>query len=216
MTPRADFVANFTYPFAPDVTIQKSVTPSTGPLGINHSIAVTVQNLDNVTVTNLNVTDYQASQTYQKTLKLSPSGMQTGQYASFPPSQTQTLTYSAITESSGTYVLSTASADFLWQAPNGTTIRYTILTTAPLLSSSIGPLTQFTRTFTDLQPFSYLLLIPLLLTPIVETLKLVSKHGKKNSKSWRTAPSASQNTIAPSPPPTGSNPLVNPPATGNS
>ena len=215
MTPRLDFVANFTYPFAPDITILKTVTPSTGPLGTTHSVVVTIQNLDNVTVTNLNATDDQASQTYQKTLQLSPSGTQTAQYASFSPSQTQTLTYSAITESSGTYVLSTASADFLWQAPNGTTIRYTITTNAPLLSSSIGPLTQFTRTFADLQPYSYLLLIPLLLTPIVETLRLVSKRRKKNPQSWSPAPTESQNTTAPPPPQTGSNPPVNSPATGS-
>lgn len=215
MTPRADFVANFTHPFAPDITIQKTVTPSTGPLGASHSVAVTVQNFDNVTVTNLNVTDDQASQTYQKTLQLSPNGIQTGHYSSFSPSQTQTLKYSAITQSSGTYVLSTASADFLWQAPNGTTIRYTITANAPLLSSSIGPLTQFTRTFTDLQPYSYLLLIPLFLTPIVETLRFVRKRGRKNPQSWSPAPAASQNSAAPPPAQTGSNPPVNPPATGN-
>lgn len=214
-TPRADFVANFTYPFAPDITIQKTVTPSTGPLGTNHSVVVTVQNLDKVTVTNLNVTDDQASQTYQKTLQLSPNGIQTGQYPSFSPSQTQTLTYSAIAQSSGTYVLSTASANFLWQAPNGTTIRYTIATNAPLLSSSIGPLTQFTRTFTDLQPYSYLLLIPLFVTPIVETLRLVRKHGRKNQQSWSPAPPPSQNTTAPLSPQVGPNPSANPPATGS-
>jgi hypothetical protein len=215
ITPRSDFVANFTYPFAPDITIQKTVTPSAGPLGTNHSVVVTTQNLDNVTVTNLNVTDDQASQTYQKTLQLNPSGTQTGQYANFPPSQTQTLTYSAIAESSGTYVLSMASADFVWQAPNGTLIRYTITTNAPLLSSSIGPSTQFTRTFTDLQPYSYLLLIPLLLTPIVETLRLVGKHRKKKPEPWTAPPTTSPNTAGPPPPEPGSNQPVKPPTTGN-
>jgi uncharacterized membrane protein YvlD (DUF360 family) len=215
ITPRSDFVANFTYPFAPDITIQKTVTPSAGPLGTNHSVVVTTRNFDNVTVTNLNVTDDQASQTYQKTLQLNPSGTQTGQYPNFPPSQTQTLTYSAIAESSGTYVLSMASADFLWQAPNGTLIRYTITTNAPLLSSSIGPSTQFTRTFTDLQPYSYLLLIPLLLTPIVETLRLVGKHRKKKPEPWTAPPTTSRNTAGPPSPEPGSNQPVKPPTTGN-
>jgi len=32
ITPRADFAANFTYPFAPNITVQKTVTPSSGPL----------------------------------------------------------------------------------------------------------------------------------------------------------------------------------------
>jgi len=87
-----------------------------------------IQNLDNVTVTNLNLTDDQAPSVYQKTLQLSPGGVQTGQFASFSPGQTQSLSYTARTDSSGIYVLSPASADFVWQAPNGTKIRYSITT----------------------------------------------------------------------------------------
>ena len=204
ITPRADFIANFTYPFAPDITIQKTVTPSNGPLGTDRSVVVSIQNLDNVTVTNLNVTDDQASPTYQKTLQLSPSGTQSGQYATFSPSQTQTVRYSATPESSGIYVLLAASAQFLWQAPNGTTIQYTIITDPPLLSSSIGPLIQFTRTFTDLQPYSYLLLLPLLLTPIVETFRLVSKH-KRKTKPWADEPTRPKSTPTPPSPGPGSN-----------
>ena len=215
VTPRADFIANFTYPFAPDITIQKTVTPSNGPLGTNHSVIVTVQNLDNVTVTNLNITDVQTSQTYQKTLQLDPGGTQAGQYANFPPGQTQTLSYSATAESSGIYILSAALADFLWQAPNGTTIRYTVITGTPLLSSSIGPLTQFSRTFTDLQPYSYLLLVPLILTPVVETFRHVHKHRKKTLPPWMTPASESQNSASPSPPRTGSSQPVTPPNTKN-
>ncbi len=199
ITPRADFGANFTYPFAPNITLQKTVTPSSGSLGTNHNIVVMIQNFDNVTVTNLNVTDNQAPSAYQKTLQISPSGVQTGQFASFPPGQTQFLSYTATTQSSGIYVLSPASADFVWQAPNGTKIRYTVTTDEPLVSSSSGPWTQFTRTFTDLQPYSYLLLLPLLLTPIIETLKLVSRHRKKNPEPWVNAPVKPQNTQPPQP-----------------
>jgi hypothetical protein len=143
-----------------------------------------IQNLDDVTVTNLNVTDDQALSAYQKTLQILPSGVQTGQFASFAPGQTQSLSYTATTESAGIYVLSPATADFVWQAPNGTTIRYTIITGKPLVSSSSGPWTQFSRTFTDLQPYSYLLLLPLLLTPVIETLKLVGRHRKKKPERW--------------------------------
>jgi uncharacterized protein (DUF2062 family) len=199
-TARADFAANFTYPFAPNIIIQKTLTPSSGPLGTTHSVVVTIQSLDNVTVTNLNVTDDQAPSTYQKTLQISPSGIQTGQFASFPPGQTQILSYTATTESSGVYVLSPATADFVWQAPNGTKIRYTVTTDRPLITSSSGPWTQFTRTFTDLQPYSYLLLVPLLLTPIIQLLKLVKRHGKRKREPWMNAPPESLNT--PSPPPT--------------
>jgi hypothetical protein len=197
VTPRADFAANFMYTFAPNITVQKTVTPSSGPLGASHDVVVMIQNFDNVTVTNLNVTDDQAPSSYQKTLQISPSGVQTGQFASFPPGQTQFLRYTAKTESSGIYVLSPATADFIWRAPNGTWIRYTVTTDTPLLTSSSGPWTQFTRTFTDLQPYSYLLLLPLLLTPIVETLKLVSRHRKKNPEPWVNTPTEPQNMPPP-------------------
>jgi len=199
VTSRADFAANFTYPFAPNITVQKTVTPSNGPLGTKHDVVVMVQNLDNVDVTNLNVTDDQAPSAYQKTLQISPSGLQTGQFASFAPGQTQSLSYTATTESSGIYVLSPAKADFVWQAPNGTKIRYSITTEKPLISSSSGPWTQFTRTFTDLQPYSYLLLLPLLLTPVIETLRLVSRHRKKRPEPWVNTSAESQNTPPPAP-----------------
>src|SRR2546422_2162548 len=198
--PRADFTANFTYPFAPNIIVQKTVTPSTGTIGTKHDVVVMIQNRDNVTVTNLNVTDDQAPSAYQKTLQLSPGGVQTGQFASFPPGQTQSLSYTATTESSGTYVLTTATADFVWQAPNGTKIQYSITTEKPLISSSSGPWTQFTRTFTDLQPYSYLLLLPLLLTPVIETLRLVGRHRKKKPEPWVNTPAEPQ-TIPPATPP---------------
>jgi hypothetical protein len=215
ITPRADFAANFTYPFAPDITLQKTVTPSSGFLGTSHNIVVMIQNFDNVTVTNLNVTDNQAPSVYQKTLQISPSGVQTGQFASFPPGQTQFLSYTATTQSSGIYALSPATADFVWQAPNGTKIRYTVTTDEPLVSSSSGPWTQFTRTFTDLQPYSYLLLLPLLLTPIIETLKLVSRHRKKNPEPWVNTPVGSQNAPPSQPAQAGPNKSADTPSPAN-
>ncbi len=198
VTPRTDFAANFTYPFAPNITLQKTVTPSGGPLGSSHNILVMIQNFDNVTVTNLNVTDSQALSSYQKTLQISPMGIQTSQFASFPPGQTRFLSYTATTQSSGIYVLSAATTDFIWQAPNGTKLRYTVSTDKPLLSSSSGPWTQFTRTFTDFQPYSYLLLLPLLLTPIIETLKLVGRHRKRRPEPLVNTAAMPQKT----PPPT--------------
>ena len=211
ITPRSDFMANFTYPFAPNITIQKTVNPFNGPLGTSHNILVTIQNFDNVTVTNLNVTDDQAPPSYQKTLDISPNGVQTGQFASFPPGQTQFLSYTATTKSSGIYVLSPASTEFVWQASNGTKIRYTVTTDSPLISSSSGPWTQFTRTFTDLQPYSYLLLLPLLLTPIIEPLKLVRRHRKKKPEPWVNTPAEPQNTLPPAPTQAGPDKGVNPP-----
>src|SRR5207245_10802700 len=85
VTPRADFAANFTYPFAPNITLEKTATPPSGSIGTSHDIVVMIQNFDNVTVTNLNVTDNQAPSEYQKTLQISPSGIQTAHFASFPP-----------------------------------------------------------------------------------------------------------------------------------
>jgi hypothetical protein len=199
ITPRSDFAANFTYPFAPNITIQKTVNPSSGPLGTTHNIVVRIQNSDNVIITNLNVTDTEAPSSYQKSLQILPSGVQTGQFANFPPGQTQSLSYRATTQSSGTYVLSPATIEFVWQAPNGTRIRYTITTDKPLISSSSGPWTQFIRTFTDLQPYSYLLILPLLITPIIETLKLVGRHRKKRPEPWVNTPTEPQNIPPPAP-----------------
>ncbi len=216
ITARSDFAANFTYPFAPNITIEKTVNPSSGPQGTSHNVVVMIQNFDNVTVTNLNVTDDEAPSSYQKTLKISPSGVQTGQFASFPPGQTQFLSYTAITKSSGTYVLSPATTEFVWQAPNGTRIRYKVTTDNPLISSSSGPWTQFTRTFTDLQPYSYLLLLPLLLTPIIETLKLVSRHRKKKPEPWVNKPTEPQNTPSPTPTQAGPDKPADTPSSKNS
>jgi hypothetical protein len=214
ITPRSDFAANFTYPFAPNITVQKSVNPSSGPLGTSHNILVMIQNFDNVTVTNLNVTDNEAPSSYQKTLEISPNGVQTGRFASFPPGQTQFLSYTATTKSSGTYVLSPATIELVWQAPNGTRIRYTITTDKPLISSSSGPWTQFARTFTDLQPYSYLLLLPLLITPIIETLRLLGRHGKKKPEPWVNTPTEPQNMRPPTPAQAGSDkPADNPSST---
>src|SRR5947208_7407926 len=80
----------------------------------------------------------------------------------------------------------------------------TATTQKPLISSSSGPWTQFTRTFTDLQPYSYLLLLPLLLTPIIETLKLLGRHRKRKPEPWVSAPMRPQNT--PPPPPAQAGP----------
>ncbi|HZY47851.1 MAG TPA: hypothetical protein VFE96_08660, partial [Candidatus Bathyarchaeia archaeon] len=213
-TQRADFAANFTYPFAPDIIIQKNITPTVGPIGTSHNIVVTVENLDNVAVTNLNITDDQASSSYQKSLQLSPNGQQTNQLASFSPSQSQSMSYTATTQSSGIYVLSRATASFVWQAPNGTRIRYTVNTGTPLLSSSSGPWTQLTRTLSDFQPYSFLLLIPLLLTPVIETLRLVSRHRRKN-KAPRANSQGPSPASPPAPAPTGSDKSTGSPTTAS-
>src|SRR3989441_11462200 len=106
VTARADLAANFTYPFAPNITLEKTATPPSGPLATNHDIVRMIQNFDNVMFSNLNVTDNQAPSVYQKTLQISLSGVQTGKLANFPPGQTQFLNYTATRQSSGIYVLS--------------------------------------------------------------------------------------------------------------
>jgi hypothetical protein len=216
ITPRADLAADFTYPFAPDIRLQKTVSSTNGPIGTSHNILDKVQNLDNVTVTNLNITDTEASPTYQKTLQIQPGGTQTAQSASFAPGQTQSLSYTATTESSGIYVLSQATTEFLWQAPNGTNIRYTITTAAPLISASSGPWTQFTRTFTDFQPYSYLLLLPLLLTPVIEALRLINKRKTSKRATWANSPPLPQSSPPSTPPPSSpTQPANEPSATGS-
>src|SRR3989475_12016946 len=177
-----DFVADFNYPFAPDIVIQKTSTPASGPVGTTHIVVVTIQNLDNVTVTSLNANDPQTSSNYAQTLQLSPSGPQAMQAAILTSGNSATFSYTVTTVSSGVYVLSPAIADFLWTAPNGTKITYTISTDPTEITSLAGPLTQFTRTFTDFQPYSYLLLIPLLLTPVIETYRLVKRRARRKKE----------------------------------
>src|SRR5713101_731533 len=189
-----DFVANFTYPFAPDIIIQKTSTPASGPVGTTHVVVVTIQNLDNVTVTSLNATDAQTSSNYAKTLQLSPNGPQAMQATILIPGNSATLSYTVTTVSSGVYVLSPATVKFLWTAPNGTRITYTITTDPTEITSLAGPITQFTRTFPDFQPYSYLLLIPLLLTPVIETYRLIKRRARrkkeKEMQSFYSAPPA--------------------------
>jgi hypothetical protein len=212
---RPDFVANFTYPFAPHIVIQKTSTPNSGPVGTTHIVVVTIQNLDNVTVTSLNVNDPQTSPNYAQTLQLSPNGPQVMQAAILAPGNSLTLSYTVTTVSSGVYVLSPATVNFLWTAPNNTKITYTVTTDPTEITSLAGPLTQFTRTFTDFQPYSYLLLIPLVLTPVIETYRLIRRRAQrkkeKEMQSFYSAPPAPPQLSVVKPPDssTGSN-------TGNS
>jgi hypothetical protein len=204
---RPDFVANFNYPFAPDIVIQKTSTPASGPVGTTHIVVVTIQNLDNVTVSGLNASDPQTSSNYAQTLQLSPNGAQAIQAAILIPGNSVTLSYTVTTVSSGVYVLSPAIVNFLWTAPNGTKIAYTITTDPTEITSLAGPLTQFSRTFTDFQPYSYLLLIPLLLTPVVETYRLFKRRARrkkeKEMQSFYSAPPAPPQLSVVKPPDSG-------------
>jgi len=206
-----DFTANFNYPFAPDIMIQKTSTPASGPVGTTHIVVVTIQNLDNVTVTNLNVNDPQTSSNYAQTLQISPSGAQAMQAAILTPGNSLTLSYTVATTSSGVYVLSPATVNFLWTAPNSTKITYSVATDPTEITSLAGPITQFTRTFTDFQPYSYLLLIPLLLTPVIETYRLIKRRTRrkkeKEMQSFYSAPPAPPQLSVVKPPDsaTGSN-----------
>ncbi len=195
----SDFVARFTYPFAPNIVIEKRVSPASGPVGTIHNIVLTIQNVDSVTVTNINVTDPQASPSYSSTLTTSSNGVQTLQASTLSPGITRTLNYTLTTQSSGIYSLAPATVAFLWTAPNGTTIRYSISTDPRQITSLSGPWTQFTKTFNDLLPYSLLLLIPLLLTPVIETFRLVTRRSKRRRETEKQAVLAAK---PPEPPPT--------------
>jgi len=102
--------------------------------------------------------------------------------------------------------MSPSTVSFDWAAPNGTTISYTIITDPAQIDSLSGPWTQFTRTFSDFQPYSYLLLVPLLLTPIIETYRLIRRRGQRKREKELLAP--------PSPPPSSAPTLSKPPDSG--
>ncbi len=205
-SPPSDFTATFDYPFAPDIVIQKTITPPTGPVGTIHVVVVTIQNLDNVTVSNLTGSDIEASPPYLQTLQISPSGTQTVQSPIVAPGNRLTMSYTVTTDSSGIYALSPSTVSFEWTAPNGTTISYTIITDPAQIDSLSGPWTQFTRTFSDFQPYSYLLLVPLLLTPIIETYRLIHRRAQRKREKELLAP--------PSPPPSSAPTLTKPPDSG--
>jgi hypothetical protein len=213
---RPDFVANFTYPFAPDIVIVKTSTPTSGPVGTTHIVVVTIQNIDNVTVSNLNISDPETSPNYAQTLQISPSGAQALQTSILTPGNSLTLSYTVTTASSGVYVLSPATVNFLWTAPNSTKIAYTVTTDPTEITSLAGPLTQFTRTFTDFQPYSYLLLIPLVLTPVIETYRLFKRRAQrkkeKEMQSFYSAPSPPSQQSVPKPPDTSTGSTGNNPS----
>ncbi len=192
-----DFVANFGYPFAPDIVIEKAVTPTTGPVGTTHGVVVTIQNMDNVTVTNVAGCDPEASSQYLQTLLVTPSSTQTVQAVTLPPGNSLTMSYSITTGSSGVYVLSPSTVGFQWTAPNGTVITYSIATDPVQVDSISSPWIQFTTTFNDFQPYSYLLLVPLILTPVIETYRLFRRRAQKRRE---------KALLAMSPPPTPSTP----------
>ncbi len=180
--PAADLYANFTYPFAPNVVLQKTVSPVVDSVGSARTVTLTVQNLDIVSVENLTVTDPETSSSYQSTLQLTPGGTQTIPETVFAANARRTLTYTATSASSGTYVLSPATAEFLWLAPNGTRIRYAVSTDEIVFTSNSGPMTQFGNTMNDLWPYSALLLLSLVSAPLVEVARRV---GRKRRPKYR-------------------------------
>jgi hypothetical protein len=112
-------------------------------------------------------------------------------------------------------VLSPARVNFFWTAPNSTKISYTINTDPTEIASLMGPVTQFTRTFTDFQPYSFLLLIPLLLAPVIETYRLVKRRSQRKKEkamqSFYSAPSPPSPQGLPKPPDSGTGSATNNP-----
>jgi hypothetical protein len=143
---------------------------------------VTIQNMDDVSVSNLSASDTEAPSQYLQTLKIAPSGTQTTQSPLLAPGNILTMSYTVTTDSSGVYVLSPSTVSFDWMAPNGTRISYNVFTDPTQILSLSGPLIQFTRSFSDFQPYSYLLLVPLILTPLIETYRLFRRRSQRRKE----------------------------------
>ena len=174
-----DLTATFSYPFAPNIIFGKTVSPATGTVGATHTVTISIQNMDNVPVSMVNLTDPQVPSPYHSTLALAPDGTQVVRVPSLAASAASSSTYQVTTKSSGAYSLSPATGEFLWTLSNGTIIRYSASTEETTLVSQSGPMVQITRAFNDLQPYSMLLLVPFLVPPIVETINLFQKMSKK-------------------------------------
>lgn len=173
-----DLTATFTYAFAPDITFAKTVSPASGSVGDSYTITLSVQNLDNVALSMVNLTDSQAPPVYSGTLLFAPNGVQYIQVASLTPGTTLSTSYRATPKSSGEYSLAQANGEFDWTLSNGTSIRYTMDTDDVVLLSQSGPLVQLTQTYNDLQPYSYLLILSFALPPIIEIVRLFRRRGK--------------------------------------
>lgn len=186
--PATDLNADFAFPFAPNIMLQKTVNAVVGSVGSTRTVTLTLQNLDIVAVENLTVTDPQASSSYRTTLQLTPSGTQTLQEAVFAANDTRTLIYTSTPMSSGTYVLSPATAEFLWLASNGTSIRYAMSTEEPPLTSTSGPATQFGNTINDLWPYSALLLLSLVSAPLIEVARRLGRRKRPKYRFPRERP----------------------------
>ena len=186
--PSPDLYANFTFPFAPRIDLGKAVNPVAGSVGSTRTVTVTLQNLDTVTVENLTLTDPKTSSSYQTTLQLVPSGTQTLPEPVFAANESRTLTYTATPTSSGTYVLSPATTQFLWQASNGTRIRYTVKTDEPDLISASGPTTQFGNTINDLWPYSAIFLLSLVSAPLLEVARRLGRRKRPKYRMPRERP----------------------------
>lgn len=186
--PATDLYANFTFPFAPKITLQKTVSPVVGSVGSTRTVTLTLQNLDITTVENLNLTDPETPSSYRATLQLTPSGTQTLQETVFAANESRTLTYTATPTSSGTYVLSPATAEFLWLASNGTRIRYTVKTDETMLTSASGPATQFANAVNDLWPYSAIFLLSLVSAPLLEVARRLGRRKRPKYRMPREPP----------------------------
>src|SRR3989442_12558718 len=110
-----DLTAPFSYPFAPNIIFGKSVSPATGTVGGTHTVTFSVQNMDNVPVTMVNLTDPQVPSPYHSTLVLAPDGTQVVRVGSLAAGGNSSSFYHVTTKSSGAYSLSPATGEFLWR-----------------------------------------------------------------------------------------------------
>ncbi len=173
-----DLTASFTYAFAPNIVFEKTANPSSGTVGDTYAVTLSVQNLDNVPVSMVNLTDPQSSSVYGGTLSFVPSGTQRIQVATLSPGQSLSTSYQATPTSSGAYSLSVANGELVWTLPNGTSVAYTANTDQPVLHSQSGPMVQIVHTFNDFLPYSYLLILGFVLPPIVETVRMLRRRSK--------------------------------------
>jgi hypothetical protein len=183
-----DLYANFTFPFAPNIVLNKTVNPVMGSVDLTRTVTLTLQNLDNTPVENLTLTDPETYQPYLASLQLTPSGTQTIQESIFASNESRVLSYTATPRSSGTYVLSPAIADFFWLASNGTWIRYTVKTTETVLTSTSGPTTQFRNTINDLWPYSAIFLLSLVSAPLLEIARRLGRRKRPTHRVPREPP----------------------------
>jgi len=106
-----DLQIGFVARFPPNIVITKTVSPSITNADGTVTVTVTIKNLGDITVNNVNLNDSRTIASYPLTA-LIVSGQTSGSWAKLEPNETKTISYVVKVTSNGVYTLTPASATY--------------------------------------------------------------------------------------------------------